>query len=64
MKFPWNRKIDMAEKKKKIFDVSLFTRLLQYIKPYRTVFVVSLFCVIGLAVFGALRPYQFPCFGE
>ena len=47
----------MAEKGKKIFDVSLFTRLLQYIKPYRTVFVISLFCVVGLAVFGALRPY-------
>lgn len=47
----------MAEKGKKIFDVSLFKRLLQYIKPYRTVFVISLFCVVGLAVFGALRPY-------
>jgi len=48
----------MAEdSKKKIFDTSLFTRLLQYIKPYRTVFVISLFCVVGLAVFGALRPY-------
>ncbi|MDP5081464.1 MAG: ABC transporter ATP-binding protein/permease, partial [Winogradskyella sp.] len=47
----------MAEKKKNIFDVSLFTRLLQYIKPYRTVFAISLFCVIGLAIFGALRPY-------
>ncbi|MBC3844994.1 ABC transporter ATP-binding protein [Winogradskyella echinorum] len=47
----------MAEEKKKIFDVTLFKRLLQYIKPYRTVFVISLFCVIGLAVFGALRPY-------
>ena len=47
----------MAEKEKKIFDVSLFTRLLQYIKPYRTVFTISLFCVVGLAVFGALRPY-------
>ncbi|MFC0603943.1 ABC transporter ATP-binding protein [Winogradskyella pulchriflava] len=44
-------------KKKKIFDVSLFTRLLQYIKPYRSVFVISLVCVIGLAAFGALRPY-------
>ncbi|WP_296384347.1 ABC transporter ATP-binding protein [Winogradskyella sp.] len=44
------------ENKKKIFDVSLFKRLLQYIKPYRTVFVISLFCVVGLAVFGALRP--------
>ena len=47
----------MADKKKKIFDVSLFTRLLQYIKPYRAVFVVSLICVIGLALFGAFRPY-------
>ena len=45
------------ERKKKIFDVSLFKRLLQYIKPYRTVFIISLACVIGLAVFGALRPY-------
>lgn len=58
MWLPTTRKIIMVEdKKKKIFDVSLFTRLLKYIKPYRTVFVVSLFCVIGLAVFGALRPY-------
>ncbi|MAX70713.1 MAG: antibiotic ABC transporter ATP-binding protein [Flavobacteriaceae bacterium] len=46
----------MAEKGKKIFDLSLFKRLLQYIKPYRTVFIVSLVCVVGLAVFGALRP--------
>ena len=43
--------------KKKIFDVSLFKRLLHYIKPYRGVFIISLFCVIGLAAFGALRPY-------
>ncbi|MBO3116293.1 ABC transporter ATP-binding protein [Winogradskyella sp. DF17] len=47
----------MAEKQKKIFDVSLFKRLLNYIKPYRTVFVLSLVCVIGLSIFGALRPY-------
>lgn len=47
----------MAEKEKKIFDTSLFTRLLKYIQPYRTVFVISLFCVIGLALFGAFRPY-------
>ena len=47
----------MTDKKKKIFDVSLFTRLLKYIKPYRTVFIISLFCVVGLAVFGAFRPY-------
>ncbi|MCA0133852.1 ABC transporter ATP-binding protein [Winogradskyella alexanderae] len=47
----------MAEKGKKIFDITLFKRLLQYIKPYRTVFIISLMCVIGLAIFGALRPY-------
>ncbi|WP_179351651.1 ABC transporter ATP-binding protein [Winogradskyella vidalii] len=47
----------MAEKGKKIFDTSLFTRLLKYIKPYKTVFIISLFCVIGLALFGAFRPY-------
>jgi len=46
-----------VEKKKKVFDASLFKRLLYYIKPYKLVFVISLVCVIGLAVFGALRPY-------
>jgi len=44
-------------KKKKIFDVSLFKRLLKYIKPYRGIFAVSLVCVFGLAIFGAVRPY-------
>ncbi|WP_299226682.1 ABC transporter ATP-binding protein [uncultured Psychroserpens sp.] len=47
----------MTTKKNKVFDVSLFKRLLQYIKPYRLVFIVSLICVVGLAIFGALRPY-------
>lgn len=47
----------MANEKKKVFDVSLFKRLLQYISPYKLVFFVSLVCVVGLAVFGALRPY-------
>lgn len=47
----------MAENQKKIFDVSLFKRLLSYIKPYRGIFVLSLICVVGLAVFGAARPY-------
>ena len=39
-----------------IFDLSLFKRLLKFIKPYRWVFFGSLLAVIGLAVFGALRP--------
>ena len=45
------------KEQKKIFDVTLFKRLLKYIKPYRGVFVLSLVCVIGLAIFGAARPY-------
>ena len=47
----------MENKKTKAFDIELFKRLLQYIKPYRLVFIGSLFCVIGLAVFGVMRPY-------
>ncbi|WP_204345517.1 ABC transporter ATP-binding protein [Psychroserpens algicola] len=46
----------MENKKTKAFDLELFKRLLQYIKPYRLVFFGSLLCVIGLAVFGVLRP--------
>ncbi|SDS10653.1 ATP-binding cassette, subfamily B, MsbA [Formosa sp. Hel1_31_208] len=46
----------MEDKKTKAFDLTLFKRLLDYIQPYKLVFFGSLLCVIGLAVFGALRP--------
>ena len=46
----------MAKVKKEVFDVSLFKRLLQFIKPYNTVFAITLFSVLGLAIFGAIRP--------
>lgn len=46
----------MEKQKKKAFDLTLFKRLLQYIHPYKSIFVGSLICVIGLAAFGALRP--------
>ncbi|MCC1484440.1 ABC transporter ATP-binding protein [Winogradskyella immobilis] len=46
----------MAEKGREIFDVTLFKRLLTFIKPYRLIFIVSILCVVGLAVFGALKP--------
>lgn len=46
----------MEDKKNKAFDLTLFKRLLDYIQPYRLVFFGSLLCVIGLAVFGMLRP--------
>ncbi|MFC4720781.1 ABC transporter ATP-binding protein [Geojedonia litorea] len=44
-------------KDKKAFDLSLFKRLLQFIKPYKWVFIGTLIFAIGLALFGALRPY-------
>src|SRR5690606_26804261 len=40
-----------------VYDVNLFRRLMQYIKPYKMVFAFTLLFVIGLAIFGALRPY-------
>lgn len=46
----------MATKPKKIYDVSLFKRLMQYIKPYKMVFYGTMLFVVGLAVFGVLRP--------
>ena len=46
----------MKNSKNTAFDAPLFKRLLHYIKPYRGVFILSLMTVIGLAVFGALRP--------
>ena len=46
----------MAKKETKVFDITLFKRLLQYIKPYKLVFFSTLLFVIGLAVFGVARP--------
>ncbi len=46
----------MAVKNKNIYDVSLFKRLVQYISPYKLVFYSTLGFVVGLAVFGAIRP--------
>lgn len=46
-----------AKKKTIVYDVNLFKRLMQYIKPYKLIFGLTLTYVIGLAVFGALRPY-------
>ena len=46
-----------AKRKAKVYDVNLFNRLMQYIKPYKLVFTLTMIFVIGLAVFGAMRPY-------
>ena len=40
----------------KVYNFKLFKRLLNYIKSYRYVFVISIISVFGLSIFGALRP--------
>ena len=47
----------MSVKKSPLFDLKLFKNLLNYIRPYKIVFIGSIIFVVGLAVFGALRPY-------
>lgn len=47
----------MSKSKDIAFDVALFKRILQYIKPYRFVFVLTCSSVVGLSIFGAARPY-------
>ncbi len=42
--------------KTSVYNFKLFKRLLNYIKSYRYVFVISIISVFGLSVFGALRP--------
>ena len=46
----------MIKSKQTVFDAPLFGRLLAYTKPYVKIFILALVTVIGLAVFGALRP--------
>ena len=46
----------MSSTKQKLFDIFLFRRLLKYVSPYLWIFILSLITVIGLAIFGALRP--------
>ncbi len=48
--------MSIKKAKSKVFDAQLFKRLLHYIKPYTGFFVLALTTVIGLAIFGALRP--------
>ena len=47
----------MSKSKDIAFDVALFKRILQYIKPYRLMFILTCLSVVGLSVFGAARPY-------
>ena len=40
----------------KVYNIVLFKRLLNYIFPYKLFFSVCIFSVLGLSIFGALRP--------
>ena len=42
--------------KENILNIYLFKRLLQYVNPYKFIFLFSLIAVFCLSVFGALRP--------
>ncbi len=46
----------MSKKQEKIFDVTLFKRLFQYIKPYKFVFLGLVLMVVLLAIFSAATP--------
>lgn len=46
----------MEKKKEQVFDISLFKRLLVYIKPYKLVFVGVLVAVILIALLGRFDP--------
>ncbi|MFB9054975.1 ABC transporter ATP-binding protein [Formosa undariae] len=47
----------MDNNKKNSVNLSLFKRLLEYIKPYNKVFTAVFISVVLLAIFGAIRPY-------
>ncbi len=43
--------------KKKVFDLHLLKRVLQFVKPYKKQFYLSIFLGVVLAVFAPIRPY-------
>ena len=44
------------KEKTEVYNVVLFKRLLYYIYPYKLFFSVCIFSVLGISIFGALRP--------
>ena len=46
----------MSKVKKTVFDRLLFSRLLSFTIPYYKIFIIALLTVLGLSIFGALRP--------
>lgn len=46
----------MSNKKNKTWDVKLFWRIMQYVKPYRLVFIATSLLTIFLAILGIVKP--------
>ena len=46
----------MSKVKKTVFDRLLFGRLMSFTIPYYKIFIIALITVLGLSIFGALRP--------
>ena len=44
-------------KEKKSLNLSLFGRLVRFAIPYKSYFIISVFCIISLSILGPLRPY-------
>ena len=44
------------KEKTKVYNIVLFKRLLNYISPYKLFFSICIISVLGLSIFGALRP--------
>ncbi len=43
--------------KKNVFDFSLLIRVFQFVKPYRSIFYISLLLAIVMAIFAPIRPF-------
>ena len=44
------------KEKTQVYNIVLFKRILKYVYPYKLFFSVCIFSVLGLSIFGALRP--------
>ena len=44
------------KEKTQVYNIALFKRILKYVYPYKLFFSICVISVLGLSIFGALRP--------
>ena len=44
------------KEKAQVYNIALFKRILKYVYPYKLFFSICIISVLGLSIFGALRP--------